>query len=278
MRLVHISDLHFGPLYDAEVGESLLLCLAALKAKTLVVSGDMTQRATRSQFIEASAWLKRSSQLVENIVVCPGNHDIPMFRVWERVLQPFHLYQEYIHPDLDQVFHGTDVTIVALNSVRPWSRLVQGKLSHKQFLMTAESFKKSDEDKLHVLAFHHPLITFQRQDHHPGLDVPWQKISGGERVDLVLTGHLHDSEVQLMHDEATGKPMLLISCGTSASKRGRGKDAGRNSFNLIEGSRRDLKVQTHYFDTKEKTFVVTDDARFDLCKNQPVMKPLEPVS
>ena len=226
----------------------------------------MTQRATRSQFIEAREWLKRAAQLVENIVVCPGNHDIPMFRVWERIRKPFQLYQEYIHPDLDQVFFGTDVTIVALNSVKPWSRLVQGKLSHKQFEMTAEGFKKSDENKLHVLVFHHPLITFQKQDHHPGLDVPWQKISGGERVDLVLTGHLHDSEVQLMHDEATGKPMLIISSGTSASKRGRGKDSGRNSFNLIEGSRADLKVQTHYYDIKAKTFLVTDEAQFDCAR------------
>ncbi|RYZ48611.1 MAG: metallophosphoesterase, partial [Proteobacteria bacterium] len=209
MRIVHISDLHFGPLYDAEVGESLLLCLGDLKAKTLVVSGDMTQRATRSQFIDARAWLNRAAQLVDNIVICPGNHDIPMFRVWERAFSPFDLYQEFIHPDLDQIFHGEDATIVSLNSVRPWSRLVQGKLSRKQFLLTAEGFKKSNNDKVHVLVFHHPLITFQKQDHHPGLDVPWQEISGGERVDLVLTGHLHDSEVHLMHDEATGKPMLL---------------------------------------------------------------------
>ncbi len=267
MRLVHISDLHFGPQYDPEVGESLLRCLAGLKAKTLVVTGDVTQRATRSQFIAAAEYLKRAAQHVENIVVCPGNHDIALFRVWERILQPFQLYQEYIHPDLDQVFHGRDVTIVALNSVRPWTRIVQGRLSAKQFELTAKAFAASDEDKLHVLAFHHPLITFQKQDHHPGLDVPWQEISGGERVDVVLTGHLHDSEVQLVHDEGSGKPMLVISCGTSCSKRGRGKEAGRNSFNLIEGQRQHITVGTFYYQPEDKGFVLSGEAQFDLVKS-----------
>lgn len=266
MRLIHISDLHFGPLYDSEVGESLLTSIQEAAATTLVVTGDMTQRATRSQFIAASEWLKRARQHVENIVICPGNHDIALYRIWERVFNPFQLYQDYIHPDLDQVFHGTDVTIVSLNSVRPLSRLVQGKLSRKQFLLTANAFAKkhSDENKLHILAFHHPLITFQKQDHHPGLDVSWQTISGGERVDVVLTGHLHDSEVHLRHDEGTGKPMVLISCGTSASKRGRGKDEGRNSYNLIEGNRSDLVVATHYYDREKKSFDIMDEAHFDL--------------
>ncbi len=230
----------------------------------------MTQRATRSQFEAAREWLGRAKQLVENTVICPGNHDIALFRVWERVLNPFALYREFISPDLDQIFHGSKVTVVSLNSVRPFSRLVQGKLSKKQFRMTAEAFARSDDGKLHVLMFHHPLITFQQQDHHPGLDVPWKTISGGERVDVVLTGHLHDSEVQLTYDEVTGKPMLLISCGTSASKRGRGKDAGRNSFNLIEGSRSSLRVVTEYFNTGKGQFEVATEALFDLTKNQPV--------
>lgn len=270
MRLLHISDLHFGPLYDSEVGEKLLQRLTELKGTTLIVTGDMTQRAKRSQFEAAKAWLDRAAQVVENIVICPGNHDIALFRVWERVLAPFALYREFISPDLDQVFHGKDVTVVALNSVRPFTRLVQGKLSRKQFRLTADAFARSDDGKLHVLAFHHPLITFQKQDHHPGLDVPWKTISGGERVDVVLTGHLHDSEIQLMHDEATGKPMLLISCGTSASKRGRGKDAGRNSFNLIEGQRDSLLVTTEYYDREKSAFLVSAEARFDLTKHEPV--------
>jgi 3',5'-cyclic AMP phosphodiesterase CpdA len=270
MRLLHISDLHFGPLYDPEVGEKLLQRLSELSGTTLIVTGDMTQRARRSQFEAAREWLDRAAQLVENTVVCPGNHDIALFRVWERVINPFALYREYISPDLDQVFHSPAVTVVALNSVRPLSRLVQGKLSRKQFRLTADAFAKSPGERLNVLAFHHPLITFQKQDHHPGLDVPWKTISGGERVDVVLTGHLHDSEVQLSYDEATGKPMVLISCGTSASRRGRGKDAGRNSFNRIEGSRSSLRVVTEYFNVEKGEFQEATDAVFDLTKPQPV--------
>lgn len=244
--------------------------LSELKGTTLIVTGDMTQRAKRSQFEAARAWLDRAAQLVENVVICPGNHDIALFRIWERVINPFALYREFISAELDQVFHGKDVTVVALNSVRPFSRLVQGKLSRSQFKLTARAFAKSDDGKVHVLAFHHPLITFQSQDHHPGLDVPWKTISGGERVDVVLTGHLHDSEVHLIHDEATGKPMLLISCGTSASKRGRGKDAGKNSFNLIEGTRHSLKVYTEYYDPSLQAFKVATEAVFDLTKHQPI--------
>ncbi len=270
MRLLHISDLHFGPLYDSEVGEKLLERLSEFEKSTLIVTGDMTQRAKRSQFEAARDWLKRAEQHVENIVICPGNHDIALFRVWERVVHPFALYKEFISEDLDQVFYGDKVTVVALNSVRPLSRLVQGKLSSEQFQLTKEAFHRSQDDKLHVLAFHHPLITFQKQDHHPGLDIPWKTVSGGERVDLVLTGHLHDSEIELIHDEASGRPMLVMSCGTSASKRGRGKDTGRNSFHIIEGTREDLVVKTEYYDRDLKTFKTATEARFDLSRHDPL--------
>ena len=270
MRLVHISDLHFGPYYDPQVGEKLLQRIGELNGATLIVTGDITQRAKRSQFEDAREWLGRAAQVVENIVICPGNHDVALFRVWERLVHPFALYREFISPDLDQVFSGRDVTVVALNSVRPLTRLVQGRLSKRQYRLTADAFARSDDGKLHVLAFHHPLITFQQQDHHPGLDVSWKTISGGERVDVVLTGHLHGSVVQLMHDEITGKPMLLMSCGTSASRRGRGKDAGRNSFSRIEGSRSDLKVTTEYYSMDEAKFKVSEEVIFDLTKHQAV--------
>ncbi len=268
MRLLHISDLHFGPLYDPEVGEKLIERMSELEANTLIVTGDLTQRAKRSQFEAARAWLDRAKQHVENIVVCPGNHDIALFRVWERVVNPFALYREFISEELDQVFYGEEITAVALNSVRPLSRLVQGKLSPKQFKLTRDAFRKSDDGKLHVLAFHHPLISFQKEDHHPGLDIPWKTISGGERVDLVLTGHLHDTEVELLHDEVTGKPMLIISSGTSASKRGRGKDAGRNSFHVIEGTRERLVVRSEYYDRTAKKFRADSQTEFDLTKTE----------
>ncbi len=228
----------------------------------------MTQRAKESQFIAARDYLEKAKQLFENFVICPGNHDIALFRVWERVLAPFALYRKYIHKDLDQVFRGKDVTVVALNSVRPLSRIVQGRLSSKQYTITSRAFRQSDEKRLHVLAFHHPLVTFSADDHYPGLDVSWDTISEGERVDVVLTGHRHDSDIKLLPAEGQKTAVLIISCGTSASKRGRGKDAGRNSFNVIEGTRSDLKVTTYYYDREAKSFQVSTVSNYDLTAKQ----------
>ena len=57
-RILHISDLHFGRT-DPVLIEAFLASVPALAADVVVVSGDLTQRATSAQFAAARAFLDR---------------------------------------------------------------------------------------------------------------------------------------------------------------------------------------------------------------------------
>ena len=76
-RIAHISDLHFGT-ESPPVVEGLLADLLAAQPHLVVVSGDLTQRAKRSEFVAARAFLER---VPFPQLIVPGNHDIPPFQL-----------------------------------------------------------------------------------------------------------------------------------------------------------------------------------------------------
>src|SRR3954468_14645175 len=107
LTLLHISDVHFGPPYVPRVGTALLKIAGEMAPDVIVASGDFTQRAKREQFAEARSFL--DSLPAVPTIVTPGNHDVPVYRALERVLQPYDLYKEFISKDLDYVLRRDDV-------------------------------------------------------------------------------------------------------------------------------------------------------------------------
>ena len=72
--------------------------VAAQEPTLVVVSGDFTQRGTRSEFEQARSFL---SSLSAPFFAVPGNHDVPMLNLFTRLANPYALYQRYIDPDLE---------------------------------------------------------------------------------------------------------------------------------------------------------------------------------
>src|SRR5690606_40715703 len=66
-----------------EVGEALQRFARELEPDVIVASGDFTQRAREEQFREAREFLDRLPAVP--LVVTPGNHDVPLYRVMERL-------------------------------------------------------------------------------------------------------------------------------------------------------------------------------------------------
>ena len=126
LTLLQISDLHFGPMFLPEVGEALLRAAAEIQPDVVVASGDFTQRAKPAQFADARAFLDRLPAVPR--IVVPGNHDIPLYRVHERLLSPYGLYRKHISAELDTVLARDDATIVALNTTAPWLRVTDGRI------------------------------------------------------------------------------------------------------------------------------------------------------
>ncbi|HSH46270.1 MAG TPA: metallophosphoesterase, partial [Longimicrobiales bacterium] len=153
LTILHVSDLHFGPPYVPRVGEALLQAAEALEPDVVVASGDFTQRARAEQFAEARRYLDRLPDVPT--VVVPGNHDVPLFRVWERIFSPYDMYRRYIAEELDQVIRVEGAVIVALNSTSPLRAITNGRINRTQLEFCQREFQKAPEEAIKIVVAHH---------------------------------------------------------------------------------------------------------------------------
>ena len=83
LRLIHISDLHFGA-QSAGALDALREALRALNPSLLVTTGDLTQRGRPEQ-------LRAAREFLDSVQVpwlaTPGNHDLPVMP-WRRLIDP----------------------------------------------------------------------------------------------------------------------------------------------------------------------------------------------
>lgn len=251
LTILHISDLHFGPCYLPEVGEALLHTAAAIDPDIIVVSGDFTLRAKREQFADARTFLDRLPR--KPIVVTPGNHDIPLYRVFERIFSPVALYREYISDELDTVLYRDDAVIVSLDSTSPLRSITNGRLSRRQLDLAADAFRAAPEGATRIVVTHHNLAP--APDFEGGSVMhraPWilERLSA-MGVDLVLSGHLHRaysaSSLDLYEKHPPGHGLRIVQAGTATSSRGRGRERKRNSFNLVRIGRDSIHVTPHLY-------------------------------
>src|SRR5687768_14918819 len=111
-RIAHISDIHFGAEDPAAV-TAAAKDLLAWRYDLLVVSGDFTQRARPRQFRAAMDFLK---PLPQPHLYVPGNHDVPLYDVFNRFLNPVGRFRRYVTPDLRPVFRDDQMAVVGLNT------------------------------------------------------------------------------------------------------------------------------------------------------------------
>src|SRR5690606_38883914 len=124
------------------VGEAFQVSARAVAPDLIVVSGDFTQRAKVHEYQAARAWLDRLPQVP--LVVTPGNHDVPVYRVWERLTAPYRNYRSWISPDLDTVTRIPGLVVVALNSTAPLRAIVNGRIDRAQIEFAATAFAQAD--------------------------------------------------------------------------------------------------------------------------------------
>ena len=257
MKLLHISDLHFGPSHVEEAGRAILSYASTHPFGAAVVTGDLTQRARVSQFTDASAFLgKLKAQM--RLVVIPGNHDIPLYRVWERLFCPYQLFQSLITNERNSVLPLEKVTLVGLDSTHPLLRITNGRLGKSQLGFAKNALLSAPAGNYRIVAVHHPLC-FDPNAATPGGLVE-QFLDWG--VDLVLSGHCHTRIAKTVTD-SKGRSLILAQCGTSSSSRGRGNQLGKNSFNEIELTGNNVIIRTLEFNLQSKAFKFAREDRFE---------------
>lgn len=249
LTILHISDLHFGPPHVPHVGEAVVRAAAELSADIIVASGDFTQRAKEEQYAEARAFLDRLPECP--IVVVPGNHDVPLYRVFERVFAPYRLYQQYISQDLDTVYRVDNAVIVALNSTKPLRAITNGRIDSWQLDFCRRAFEEAPPGLARIVVAHHHFAP--APDYEGGEVMPRAKRAidcfSDLGVEMVLGGHLHRAYIGNSLDLYPGRDrehgIIIVQSGTTTSRRGRAREREKNSLNLIRVGEDRIRI-THY--------------------------------
>jgi 3',5'-cyclic AMP phosphodiesterase CpdA len=228
--LLHLSDVHFGPKHLPELAAAAAECARARRPDVVVLSGDLTQRAKPAQFRAARAWI---DALGLPVVFAPGNHDVPLWRIWERLFAPFGAWRRWLAPELVRHHTSEALAVVAVNTAHPWTTK-HGRLSRRAVAELDRQLAAAPPDAARVVVAHHPLARVPELGAEPPARGGRQALAvcRARGVDLILSGHLHHGFVAAA--SPAGGPPWLVHAGTSTSSRGRGREVGRNSLNWIE--------------------------------------------
>lgn len=238
LRILQISDLHFGPPYVQEVGEAVIRIAPTLNADAVIISGDLTQRARREQFTAAREFLSRLPPVPQ--LVIPGNHDVPLYRVFERLFAPHALYREIISDELNPVLRIRNALIVGLDSTAPHSAISNGRIFQSQLDACARVFQDAPAGITRIVVAHHhfaPAPDYLRDSIMPKARRAMERFAD-LNVEMILGGHLHRAYIGNSLDFYPGahrdRGIIIAQCGTTTSRRGRGRECEKNTFNLIE--------------------------------------------
>jgi 3',5'-cyclic AMP phosphodiesterase CpdA len=219
-----VSDPHFGTERPAVV-EALVRLALALRPDVLLLSGDITQRATRVQFAAARVFVQRLRMPL--CLAVPGNHDIPLWQLPLRLTRPYSRYRAAFGDDLEPSLETDELLLLAVNTTR-WWRHAGGQLSATQIDRVARRLSQARPSQRRVVMVHQPLAVTRPRDEtnrlhgHAAALQRW----GAAGVDLIIGGHIHLPFVLPL--PAGG---WAVQAGTAVSTRVRA-DAG-NSVNLI---------------------------------------------
>lgn len=249
LTMLHISDLHFGPPYVPKVGEALLRVATTLEPDAVIVSGDLTQRAKPSQFADAKAWLD-SLPSVPRLIV-PGNHDIPLYRLGERIFDPHRQFRRYISDELNPLLLLDGAVIVGIDSTAPRQAISNGRIHPWQLDRCSKIFAEAPADAARIVVAHHHFAP--APDYLHDQTMPKAKRAMTRFIDLgvelILGGHLHRAYIGDSLDFFPGNRrqwgIIIAQSGTTTSRRGRGRERQRNSFNVIRISATMISI-THY--------------------------------
>lgn len=260
--LLQISDPHFGT-EQVQVMAALLALAHAQKPDIVVWSGDITQRARRSQFEAARRFADEIA--APHRLAIPGNHDIPLFNVLARLMAPYANFQRAFGEELEPCIATPQWLVIGVNTTRPWHHK-DGEVSLAQIARVAARLRSASAEQIKVVVVHQPVCVTLDKDRtnllegHEAALLQW----GRAGVDVILGGHIHLPYVipQKVMRGAGAHAFWVAQAGTALSSRVRGGIA--NSVNVIrrgEAPERRWAIERWDFDAERAAFVLVSEVK-----------------
>lgn len=238
--LVHLSDLHFGRV-DEQLLAPLRARIASIAPNLVVVSGDLTQRARGAQFAHAARFL---DTLPHPQLLVPGNHDVPLYNLYKRFVDPLKNWRRHIGDDFEPFYVDDEIAVAGVNTSRSltWKN---GRINEEQLDLLKSRFDRLASGVTKVVVTHHPFDLPQDEDESDvvGRAPTALRVFAACGVDLLLSGHMHATHAgsTATNYQLGDYAALSIHAGTTTSTRGRGEV---NSFNALHIEGETLRLET----------------------------------
>jgi 3',5'-cyclic AMP phosphodiesterase CpdA len=240
-RIALLADLHFGSV-PPQLAEQLAHDLGRIAPDLIIVAGDLTMRSHRHEFADAKSWLER---LEAPLLLLPGNHDLPVWSIFERFTNPFARYSRTAGAKLMPVFEDTQSFILGLNTTASWQpnlKWHEGVARRRDVIAARQLIAQAPPQKARIVATHHPLLPIEgfprarpvRRAAHALAMLTQQK------VEMLLSGHVHQTYAVAL--EQPGGTVIAVGAPTALSTRMRGET---NGFWLIEVSPERFRLSLH---------------------------------
>jgi 3',5'-cyclic AMP phosphodiesterase CpdA len=229
-RLFHVSDVHFGREDEAAVKWFDAL-VHAERPDAVIMTGDLTMRARRHEFVAGLEWLQG---LGVPVTVEVGNHDLPYFNPIARFFRPYHRIDE-IERIIERPLDLPGVAIVPMVTTARFQwrfNWAKGNVSTHALQRTLALIEAVPRDKLIFVACHHPLVEAKTEATgatHGGAEA--LRVLGAAGADAVLTGHVHDP-FDVIH-EIADREVRMIGAGT-LSRRTRATPPSFNEIRIAD--------------------------------------------
>lgn len=234
MRILHLSDLHFG----YEDGESLAVIYKLVNAAPIdliIASGDLSAAGLQTELSACADWL---ASLGPPVMAVPGNHDAPYFEFFPRFYRPFRRFRAAAQGRMARDWVSGEVCVVGINTARGWQMRLNwalGSISPAQTARAVGVLRRAAPGAVKIVVTHHPLI-WPRDPALPGAThggITAAKALVRAGAHLFLAGHLH-----VMRDtpfSEDGRQALAVTGGTLCTRL-RGDPQGFNVIDVSEGA------------------------------------------
>jgi 3',5'-cyclic AMP phosphodiesterase CpdA len=226
LTILHISDLHFGPPFVEHVGEAVLR--AARSCPPTSSSPAATSRSARSASSTPRPAPSSTGCPICRLVVVPGNHDVPLYRVFERVFA--HTACTGVHLEELDACTAWRTPSSSRSTRRAAARHHQRPHRRWQLEFCARAFADVPPGIARIVVAHHHFAP--APDYEGGQVMPRAKRAidcfSDLGVEMLLGGHLHRAYIGNSLDVYPGATASTASSSCSPAPRRRGA-AGRAS-------------------------------------------------